>query len=180
MSRSRRPQRKAHRGVSDFISHQLVALENFARVLNGEHGHYVTDASLARGVAVVEAALSSRYPAIPVAAADAFDALASGQPLEYTIRRRPLRARVIRLDHRTPMHLSSPTEDGPMVVWLATYFMSPERERLRRCQQCARWFVDLTRNKSARRCSSACTIAWSNAQRKGVANEQRPKRGGSR
>jgi hypothetical protein len=180
MSRSRRPQRKAPRGVSDFISNQLVVLGNLARVLNGEHGWYVTDAALARGVAVVEAALGSRYPAIPTAAAEAFDALANGQPLEYTIRRRPLGALLIRLDHRTQMHLSSPSEHGLMVVWLAMYFMHPFRERLRRCQQCARWFVDRTRNKSARRCSSACTIAWSNAQRKGVANEQRPKRGGSR
>jgi hypothetical protein len=167
MSRSRRPQRKAHHGVASHISNQLVVLKNIARAFNGEFGGHLTDAAVARGVAVVEAALGSEYPAIPDAAADAFDALAKGQPLEYTIRRRPLRAHLIRLDHQTPIHLCSPSEFGMMVVWLAAYFMNPSRDRLRRCQQCARWFVDLTRNKSARRCSSACTIAWSNAQRKG-------------
>ena len=154
-------------GVSDFISDQLVVLDNIARALNGEYGEeHLTSAARDRGVAVVEAVLGSRYPAIPAAAAEAFDALASGQPLEYTIRRRPLRAHVIRLDHRTPMHLCSTSEFGMMVAWLATYFMNPSRDRLRRCQHCGRWFVDRTRNKSSLRCSRDCTIAWSNARRK--------------
>ena len=43
--------------------------------------------------------------------------------------------------------------------------MNPERARLRCCTQCARWYFDDTRNKSKRRCSRACTIAYSNARR---------------
>jgi hypothetical protein len=46
------------------------------------------------------------------------------------------------------------------------YLRSAQRHRLRRCPQCRGWFVDETRNNSAQRCSRACTIAWSNAQRK--------------
>jgi predicted RNA-binding Zn ribbon-like protein len=56
------------------------------------------------------------------------------------------------------------------------YFNNPARDRLRRCPhpcpKCRGWFVDTTRNKSARRCSRECTIAWSNSQRK--------KKGGAR
>jgi predicted RNA-binding Zn ribbon-like protein len=156
------------RGVSDFIREQLVVLENIARVLNREAvGEWPEErhAAVAQAAAVVEAALGSRYPTIPAPAADAFDDLAKGQPLEYASRSLFRRGHVIRLDHRTPVHLVGPSWRGMTAVWLAAYFMHPSRDRLRRCQQCARWFVDMTRNKSSLRCSRACTIAWSNSQR---------------
>jgi len=51
---------------------------------------------------------------------------------------------------------------GLLLTW---YWMNPHRDRLKRCQRCERWFVDSSRNKSARRCTKACTIAWSNGQR---------------
>jgi hypothetical protein len=54
---------------------------------------------------------------------------------------------------------------GAIVTTLADYFSHSRRDRLKRCTTCQQWFVDLTRNKSALRCSRSCTIAWSNAQR---------------
>jgi len=51
---------------------------------------------------------------------------------------------------------------GLLLTW---YWMNPHRDRLKRCQRCERWFVDSSRNKSARRCTPECTVAWSNAQR---------------
>jgi hypothetical protein len=69
-----------------------------------------------------------------------------------------------------PPFFRAHTPEGVWGLWLVGLFGSPHRDRLRRCQQCARWFVDETRNKSQRRCSRACTIAWWSAR-------QRPKGG---
>jgi hypothetical protein len=55
---------------------------------------------------------------------------------------------------------------GHGVLLLADYLVNPHRDRLRRCPQCHRWFVDQTRNRSAARCSRACTIGWWHAKRK--------------
>ncbi|SRR5581483_5885727 len=64
------------------------------------------------------------------------------------------------------LRLRTPYRSGMVVALLAEYLNSLYRDRLKQCPQCRRWFVDLTRNKSALRCSRACTITWSNAQRK--------------
>jgi hypothetical protein len=161
--------------VSDFIKEQLVGLVNIARKLNGDLDETLTgrpewraaaEQARAQGIAVVEAALGAPYPTIPRGAVDAFDTLAAGHPVEYTVRRINLRGPwVLNIDHRTRISLVGQSAWGIMAAWLAFYFMNPQRDRLRRCQQCSRWFVDMTRNKSALRCSRACTIAWSNAQR---------------
>lgn len=63
---------------------------------------------------------------------------------------------------RLPMQYAS----SPAAVIAAAvhdYFGNPYRYRLRRCGQCARYFLDLTRNRSALRCSRACTVKWGNA-----------------
>ena len=57
------------------------------------------------------------------------------------------------------------TGAGADVPLLLAYWDSPVRNRLRQCPVCARWFLDATRSKHARRCSRKCTIAWTNAQR---------------
>ena len=64
--------------------------------------------------------------------------------------------------------VTSPSGLGWLVTPLAAVLNSRHRDRLRRCQQqqCRRWFVDMTRNKSAMRCSRKCTIAWSHDQRR--------------
>jgi hypothetical protein len=40
------------------------------------------------------------------------------------------------------------------------YFRGQGWERLKRCQVCAAWFVDTTKNKSMVRCSAGCTSKW--------------------
>jgi hypothetical protein len=64
--------------------------------------------------------------------------------------------------------VASPSGLGWLVTPLAAVLNSRHRDRLRSCQQeqCGRWFVDMTRNKSALRCSRTCTIKWSHAQRR--------------
>lgn len=135
--------------------------------------------------AVVDAVLGTPYPAaVPTEAAQRFNALADGTPLYYVaeleggeVRPDDMAFRFAFSDreHLQWVYLQSPTAQGVWVAWLAFFLDNPQRERLRRCQSCRRWFVDETRNKSARRCSRACTIAWSNRQR-----GQRKKRGGRR
>src|SRR5437867_4509807 len=172
-SRRRRTPRKKPVAVSDFIREQLVVLVNLAHLLNGEvaRRNRAVQAVLGpvlgawrpewaaeeqeattQAAAVVEASLGTEYPTIPPAAAAAFDELAAGQPLEYTVRKINLRGPwLIRPDYRTPIYLVSKSARGRMAVWLSSYFRNPQRERLRRCQHCSRWFVDMTRNKSALR-----------------------------
>jgi predicted RNA-binding Zn ribbon-like protein len=177
VSGRRRGPSKNARGVSDFIGDQLVILVNIARTLNGEmpraeregRPEWVAQEQKAReqAAAVVDTALGARYPTIPPAAAAAFDALAAEQPIQFTVRHSNLRGPwVIQPDYRVPIRLVGRSAQGVMAVWLAGYFANPQRDRLRRCEQCRRWYVDETRNKSSRRCSRACTIRWSNAQRK--------------
>jgi len=180
-----RDRRKKLRGVSDFIRGQLVMLENFARVLNGEllagsaaEGRLERESAeyqgaLSQAGAVVAAVMGAKASTTPAPAVAGFNALAAGQPLEYAastiFRRGPLHW--LQVDSvaglRLGILLGSPSWRGAMTVWVADYFRHPHRDRLRQCQQCARWFADLTRNKSARRCSKACTVAWSNKQRTG-------------
>jgi hypothetical protein len=171
------PARKASRrnkpeAVSAEFREQLVVLENFARVLNRDRKHpqiippptaadvAQLDGAVARAVEVVQAAGQSSYPDIPKHAAEAFDRLANGRPVEYTIRNLFGRGNAIQLDYKTRINATSHSHEGIMVVWLVSYFMNPSRDRLRNCPQCSRWFVDFTRNKSSVRCSRACTIAW--------------------
>ena len=61
--------------------------------------------------------------------------------------------------------IKSPSQLGEVILAVVQYLEHPRRDRLKRCPRCSRWFVDATKNKSASRCSRACTIAWSNAQR---------------
>jgi len=42
-------------------------------------------------------------------------------------------------------------------------------DRVKRCPQCQRWFVDETRNKSAARCSAGCTARWWDRSRRRAA-----------
>jgi len=49
------------------------------------------------------------------------------------------------------------------------YFGEGLAGRLKRCGACERWFADLTRNRSQRRCSLACTQRFWNRDRRRVA-----------
>lgn len=62
---------------------------------------------------------------------------------------------------------------GHVVAALRDFFSAPERDRLKRCPQCARWFVDLSKNKAKARCSVSCTAKWwSRARRKEAGHSQ--------
>lgn len=118
------------------------------------------------------------YPVIPNDAAIRFNELADETPLYYmadatgAVRRKDANYLVIGVTADAEdgemlpwMHLRTPAAQGVWVAWLAGFLINPRRDRLRRCQTCRRWFVDETRNLSARRCSRVCTIKWSNSQR---------------
>ncbi len=65
------------------------------------------------------------------------------------------------------------TERGHLVKLLEEFFLAPERDRLKRCPRCQRWFVDRTRNKSMKRCRATCTWRWWNrARRRGARHKQ--------
>jgi hypothetical protein len=124
---------------------------------------------------VLEAAEGSPYPTVPNLAAERFNRLAEQASLRFhagpPVGGFPHPGVFIKPVPEVDVGIQ--TAEGPSVgtrgFWsfqLAYgYFMNPERDRLRRCAVCRRWFVDGTKNRSARRCSRACTIRWSNAQR---------------
>jgi hypothetical protein len=49
-------------------------------------------------------------------------------------------------------------------------------DRVKRCPECRRWFVDDTRNKSAARCSRDCTVKWWNRSRRKAATHAQYRR----
>lgn len=56
-------------------------------------------------------------------------------------------------------------------------------DRVKRCEVCGRWVFDDTRNKSAERCSAACTTKWWNRSRRRIAahaqyRERKPQKRG--
>lgn len=118
--------------------------------------------------AVVEALGNVRYPMVSEEAAGLFNDLAAKTPMHYSVglwAPEGTRPQYAFLGTSDAVVLRSHT---PQVLWLGLlvdFFKNPHRDRLRRCPVCARWFLDETRNRSARRCSRRCTIAWSNTQR---------------
>ena len=128
---------------------------------------------------VLEAAEGSPYPSVPSLAAERFNRLAA--PVALRFHAGPARddapSRLfIRPVPEVELGLHAAeggaatdrglTARAVLVGDLAYgYFLNPERARLRRCAWCRRWFVDGTRNRSARRCSPPCTIAFRNRQR---------------
>jgi hypothetical protein len=58
---------------------------------------------------------------------------------------------------------------GRIVERLLELFVTSACERLRRCEQCTRWFADSTKNKGARQCSARCRDRWWNRQRRRAA-----------
>lgn len=72
----------------------------------------------------------------------------------------PLVGPKLKEHHDTNIGMTTPAEGGALVKAVVDYFLNPERDRLRKCAVCHRWFVDLTRNKSQLRCSPPCTAAW--------------------
>jgi predicted RNA-binding Zn ribbon-like protein len=96
-------------------------------------------------------------PVVPPAVVPPFLALAKPVRVRYV---------AVRLDTGHTVIVDESTDPaGDAVALLAWFFRTPVRTRLRQCPVCGRWFVDRTRNASARRCSHACTIRWTNTHR---------------
>jgi hypothetical protein len=178
VARRRRIARQSGPALGDFISAQLPELQDLARQLNGETEprpvvdrwpeRYQVVAALADdAAAIIEAALGQTYPDVPPATAERFNAMADKAPLHYVVGAwRPKDAKhFFFTSGSVSVYLRTNSGRGAWVIRLARFLVNPQRARLRRCPACRRWFVDETRNKSARRCSRECTITWSNAQR---------------
>jgi hypothetical protein len=170
--RGRKRASKKNKALGSFIIARLEPLRELAAFVTSVPKGVL--APLGGEVAgVLEAAEGSLFPAVPSLAAERFNRLAAEATLRF------------HAGPPVPGFLGpvciKPTEAeigiltaegrgvGARAVWAFQlaygYFMNRERDRLRRCAVCRRWFVDATRNRSARRCSRACTILWSNKQR---------------
>jgi hypothetical protein len=168
-SRGGRRASKKVKSLGRFITQQLTPLEGTAIWLNDGATDEIRD--MAEQLVV-------DYPRVSRAVADRFTAFASPAPMTYRLLPRPdsmppLPPR----DAQGPVssvrewgrgfviYVDSPSNNVHGVIALSSLLGSPHRQRLRRCEKCRRFFVDWTRNRSARRCSRECTIAFSNAQR---------------
>jgi hypothetical protein len=174
IARGRRRAKRKPGALGSFISREARELE---RLTNHLTGRWVGEhAQLGEQVAaVIEAAAAVPYPAIARRAGELFMAIAEGHTLRYTLHvpevaadapaawRRHGLAMVI-LSPSTPRD-SAAHERGYAAQELDRFFRNSARDRLRRCEKCRTWFIDTTRNQSAKRCSRQCTIAWSNSQR---------------
>jgi hypothetical protein len=196
VSRRRKAIAARRKALGDFISRDVDPLKDLAQYLNGDRWIHARadgtpanpgessdrDQALAAAAeAVIDVLLDAPYPEVPKDAATRFSALARGAELRYVADPdgavHPgdgFRLSFSDREHLQWVLLETPTSRGVWSHWLAHLLDNPQRERLRRCQQCRRWFVDETRNRSARRCSRACTIAWSNSLRTRSAD---PKKG---
>jgi hypothetical protein len=61
----------------------------------------------------------------------------------------------------------------PLALWELIAAAPEELRRLKRCPQCARWFVDKAKNATAIRCTIACTNRYWNRARRRAANHGR-------
>jgi hypothetical protein len=172
--------RRKRKALGNFISGRLAHLHRLARHLNGEvpansgEGGVGRDRALLESVAaILEATWGADYRDLPATAVGRFNALAreapvrfqAGPPAGWGRDELALAISDQGMFAGPELTLLAPTAAGIWVAWLVEYFDNPQRNRLKRCARCRQWFVDETRNASALRCSRACTIAWSNAQR---------------
>jgi hypothetical protein len=160
---------KKSRALRGLISRELPELRVLAGLFNRDGGVLDGDpdgAVTAGAAAVVDALGESEPPHISRQAAERFNALVGDASFRYKATSWATLGMPERLlDTHWGTGQYSTTPGASIAIALSAFFSNPQRQRLRRCQQCARWFVDETRNRSQRRCSRACTIAWSNKQR---------------
>jgi len=83
------------------------------------------------------------------------------------------------VDKRGAEHIQPDVEiqgEEGLAAWMLWrwYFWGDHRNRLKRCPQCRKWFVDRTRNGSMVRCSTACTNKWWTLDRRQKAGHDVP------
>jgi hypothetical protein len=96
-----------------------------------------------------------------VSAVRSFDELAQKYPM-------PLRIIQVGDDIEEQIKLvkafpnESPTREMEVALRMLerAFFRGDGWERLKRCPQCNRWFIDTSRNKRKERCSKSCTDRW--------------------
>jgi predicted RNA-binding Zn ribbon-like protein len=129
-------------------------------------------------VAVMEAdqAGTGTPGVLPDSIIERFNALASG--LSFTYKAFASRVGWLPiLDATTaPDGEPSPTTApaSALGLFVDQFVNNTARDRFRQCPICGKFFADKTRNRSAVRCSRACTIVWSTRQR---ALQQQARRG---
>jgi hypothetical protein len=64
-------------------------------------------------------------------------------------------------------------EGGEPIAELWEVITTGTLTRLKRCPQCARWFVDESKNRAATRCSTQCTNKWWSRDRRQAATPRR-------
>lgn len=182
--------RKSRPGLGSLITRELSPLRRLARVLDEAAQQRVPGLGREDIEALeelVSRASSLRRPDWPQRTIDAFNRLASREPIAFSAGALEFVAAAA-VDLADPatwrwgasngyalqgprppterrVFVKSPSQLGEVVLAVVQYLEHPRRDRLKRCPRCRRWFIDATKNKSALRCSVACTIAWSNAQR---------------
>lgn len=99
-------------------------------------------------------------------------------------------------------HFEELTEDAPVRLTLRSAFIVPhdergmnvyrvarllwatlpypDRVRLKQCDTCQRWYVDVTKNKKKRWCSESCKWKWWDRKRRREANHKRQRKGTTR
>ena len=101
----------------------------------------------------------------------AFNQLAQENPLSLRVLRKESRGRVEVYSEHYP---TNEMEEALWYLW-RFFFHDGGWERLKRCPQCMRWFVDDTRNKQKQRCSSQCTWQWWSRDRRKESGHRVPK-----
>ncbi len=61
------------------------------------------------------------------------------------------------------------------LLWATLHY--PDRVRLKQCDTCQRWYVDVTKNRKKQRCSESCTHKWWNRKRRRAAGHQHQREG---
>jgi hypothetical protein len=113
-----------------------------------------------------------RHGILPRLAVRKFNALAREAPVRLTL---------IGERTRTGMRIDAALSADDMLpivlrqVWQAL-FLEKQLDRLKRCDRCARWFVDQGANRRARFCGAGCEQRWWTRARRRLVKEGRSRR----
>lgn len=94
--------------------------------------------------------------------------------------RNPLPLRILEKYTKEEMEIYPehyPTTKIEEALWFLWRFFFHERgwQRLKRCPQCMKWFVDHTKNRKKERCSPHCTWQWWSRDRRKESGHRVPK-----